>query len=158
MKFIDEKISHALSIVKAALELMSRVPIRDPTDHSPFTAMRVGGKSRRRVVVRRRYRRRRLRVRRRRRRDGAWVHNMGHRLAYSAANRRSARRELERSPAAGAVHEHRRRVGIVHRRNSKAIKQIQNWVIEKNNNSQNARRRRRDSDLQIRWIELRNLR
>lgn len=102
MEFIDQKITHTLSIVKAALELMSRVSIRDPTDHSPFTAMRVSWRSWWRMVVGRWSRRRR--VRRRWRRDSTWVHNMCHSLAYSAPNRRSSRRELERSPAAGAVH------------------------------------------------------
>lgn len=134
---------------------MSRVLIRDPTYYGPFTAMRMGGRSRRHVVVRRRSRRRRMRSRRRR--DGTWIHNLCHSLTYSAANRRSSLRELERSPTAGAGHQHRRRRWIVHRRISKPIKRIQNLGKQKFTNDFNRnwifKKDRLKKKAQLRWLD-----
>lgn len=82
---IDEKITHALSVIDASLKFMAREFIRDSDDHSFLTTVRVWQRTRRRLAVRGR-RRRRVRRREGLRRDGAWVGNESDSLAECAAD------------------------------------------------------------------------
>jgi hypothetical protein len=99
-------VTHALGVVDAAFELVARETIRDATDHGPLPAMGVRQLTGRRVDLGRR----RRGGGRLRRRGGARVGDMSNSLAESAANRSGAGWELERRPATGAIHQHRRSV------------------------------------------------
>jgi hypothetical protein len=51
---IDEKITHAFSVINATLKFMTGEFIRDSDDHSLFTAVNVRKRTGRNLIVRRR--------------------------------------------------------------------------------------------------------
>lgn len=107
-ELVDEKVTHALSVVDASLKLVARETVRDTADHSSLPAVRVRELTERRGDLRRRLMRdgggRRLR------RSRAGIGDVSYSLAESAAYGSGAGWELERGPATGAIDEHRRRV------------------------------------------------
>lgn len=110
-KFIDQEIFHALGVINASFQFVTRVLVRNPDYHSFLTAVRVRRRARRRVRVRRRLSRWRVGVRRRlsrwcvgiRRRLSRWcvprIAYLSDGLTNSASDGGRTRRQLQWGPA-----------------------------------------------------------
>lgn len=123
MELVDEKMTHAFGVIDAALELVARVPVRYPADHSLLPPVAARGGARQRVGRRRRERgsgERRVGGGRGRR-GAAWVGDVGDGLAKGAADGSGARRELQRRLAVGAVDKHHWVVHLVNSRTSQGL-------------------------------------
>lgn len=109
-ELVDEEVLHALGVVDASLELVSREAVGDADDDGLLAAVGVGRG--RRVAVGRGRRRRRVGGGRWLRREGAWIADESDSAAEGAADGSRARWQLQRGAAVGAVDQH----VAVHRR------------------------------------------
>lgn len=101
-ELVDEEVLHALGVVDASLELVSREAVGDADDDGLLAAVGVG-RGRRGAVG---GGRRRVGGSRGLRREGAWVADEGDGVAEGAADGSRAKWQLQRGAAVGAVHQH----------------------------------------------------